>query len=102
MLLLLFSCKKSSDEGQGEVKSQKTVVKEEAGHDYGDALSTGEIAEPINLIPALASDSASHNVTQYIYNGLVKYDKDLNLVGDLAEKWELSDDNKVITFYLKK
>ena len=69
---------------------------------YGDALSASEIAEPINLIPAISSDSASHQVASYVYNGLVKYDKDLNLTGDLAESWEISPDNKTITFHLRK
>ena len=102
--IMFISCKKTE-----EVSDNITVISEpekekvvDDFQDYGDALSTGEIAEPINLIPAMAADSASHNVTQYIYNGLVKYDKDLNLVGDLAERWEISDNNTVITFYLKK
>ena len=55
----------------------------------GDALATVTISEPINLIPAISSDSASHDVTSYIYNGLVKYNKDLELVGDLASSWEI-------------
>ena len=101
--LLIISCKKDESPVESAVvqdkEDNKTVVE---FTDYGDALSTGEIAEPINLIPAMAADSASHNVTQYIYNGLVKYDKDINLVGDLAERWEISDNNTVITFYLKK
>lgn len=52
---------------------------------YGDTLVDGTIGEPSNLIPILATDSASHDVAALVYNGLVKYDKDLNLVGDLAE-----------------
>ena len=37
-----------------------------------------------------------------MFNGLVKYDKDLNVVGDLAESWELSPDKLSITFHLRK
>ena len=37
-----------------------------------------------------------------IYNGLLKYDGDLNLVGDLAESWEVSPDGLTITFKLRK
>ena len=37
-----------------------------------------------------------------IFNGLIKYDKDLNIVGDLAESWEISKDGLVITFRLRK
>jgi len=68
----------------------------------GDAIVSGTIAQPRTLIPFLASDSASASVADFIFNGLIKYDKDLNIVGDLAEKWEVSSDGKEITFFLRK
>jgi peptide/nickel transport system substrate-binding protein len=71
------------------------------GGDYGDSLQEASIAEATNLIPALASDTSSSSVAGQIYRGLVKYDKDLNLVGDLAESWEISDDQLTLTFKLK-
>ena len=50
----------------------------------------------------LAGDSASHSVAGLIFNGLVKYDTDLSVIGDLAESWDISQDGLVITFYLRK
>jgi peptide/nickel transport system substrate-binding protein len=69
---------------------------------YGDALVTGTIGEPSILIPMLAGDSASHDVSGLIFNGLVKYDTDLSVIGDLAESWDISSDGLVITFHLRK
>jgi len=69
---------------------------------YGDAIVVGSIGEPITLIPILAADSASQEIVGLVFNGLVKYDKDINLVGDLAEGWKISDDGLEITFYLRK
>ncbi|OGW33502.1 MAG: peptide-binding protein [Nitrospirae bacterium GWC2_42_7] len=69
---------------------------------YGDALIVGSIGEPSILIPMLAGDSASHDVAGLIFNGLVKYDTDLSVIGDLAESWDISSDGLVITFHLKK
>jgi peptide/nickel transport system substrate-binding protein len=69
---------------------------------YGDTIVVGSIGDASNLIPMLASDSASHDISGLIYNGLVKYDKDLNLVGDLAESWEVSPDGLTITFHLRR
>ncbi len=83
IVLLFTACKKQKNNNSLIDSSIDNSSIENTN--YGDALSTGEIAEPVNLIPALASDSASHNVTQYIYNGLIKYNKDLNIVDDLAE-----------------
>jgi len=75
-----------------------------AGHQptYGDTVVEGSIGEATNLIPMLASDSASHEISGLIFNGLVKYDKDVKLVGDLAESWEVSQGGLQITFKLRR
>ncbi|HAZ10132.1 MAG TPA: peptide-binding protein [Candidatus Omnitrophica bacterium] len=70
--------------------------------DYGDTIVIGSIGEPRTFVPILASDSSSGTICGLIFNGLVKYDKDLNLTGDLAEKWEVSQDGLEIIFYLRK
>jgi peptide/nickel transport system substrate-binding protein len=69
---------------------------------YGDLLIDASIGDASTLIPPLASDASSHDVAGLIYNGLIKYDGDLNLVGDLAESWEVSPDGLTITFKLRK
>ncbi|MCS7151359.1 MAG: peptide-binding protein [Endomicrobia bacterium] len=70
--------------------------------DYGDIYIDTLLGEPTYLNPVLASDSASAAINSLVYNGLVKYDKDLSLIGDLAEKWSISKDGKEIVFYLRK
>ena len=52
---------------------------------FGGRLVEATIGEPSNLIPPLASDSASHEVADLIYVGLLKYDKNINLVPQAAE-----------------
>jgi len=69
---------------------------------YGDALVEGSIGDASNLIPYIASDSASSSVTGLVYNGLLKIDKNLELAPSLAESWEVSDDGLTITFHLRK
>jgi len=69
---------------------------------YGDAIIEGTIGEASNLIPILASDSSSHAVAGHVYNGLVKYDKDFRIVGDLAESYHVSPDGLTIRFILRK
>ncbi len=87
-----------SDRDEGAV----TVRQGEDVPAYGDILVEGSIGDASNLIPLLATDSASHSISGLIFNGLVKYDKDLNIVGDLAESWDISKDGLVITFRLRK
>lgn len=97
LLIALSGCKAKAPE-----TSQSDVKNSADGPSYGDALIEGTIGEPSILIPMLASDSASHNVSGLIFNGLVKYDTDLSVIGDLAESWDISKDGLVITFHLKK
>jgi peptide/nickel transport system substrate-binding protein len=69
--------------------------------DHGDAIVGASISDARNLLPMLASDSASSEISGLVFNGLVKYDKDINLVGDLAKSWEVQDEGLVIIFHLK-
>ncbi len=69
---------------------------------YGGAIVIGSIGEPKRLLPLLASDSASATIAGFIFNGLLKYDKDGNITGDLATNWEVEDGGKVITFHLRR
>ncbi len=79
-----------------------SVLSQNSIGQFGDALVVASIGEPSNLIPMLASDSASHDISGLIYNGLVKYDTDLTLTGDLAESWEVSKDGLTLIFHLRK
>jgi peptide/nickel transport system substrate-binding protein len=69
---------------------------------YGDTIIEGSIGEPSVLIPMLAGDASSHAIAGLVFNGLVKYDKDLTLIGDLAESWDISSDGLTITYHLRK
>lgn len=69
---------------------------------FSDMYITAGIGDAIYLNPILASDSASASINALIYNGLLKYDKDLNLVCDLAESFTVSPDGLQIKFVLKK
>jgi peptide/nickel transport system substrate-binding protein len=98
--VLLIGCERSPESLSGSSKINYT---EETGPPaHGDALIVGSIGEPSVLIPMLEGDSASHDVAGLIFNGLVKYDKDLSIIGDLAESWNISPDGLIITFHLRK
>jgi peptide/nickel transport system substrate-binding protein len=97
LLFLLSSCESKAP--QAVQPGLKNGSYEPA---YGDTLIAGSSGEPSILIPMLAGDSASHDVAGLIFNGLVKYDTDLSVIGDLAESWDISPDGLVITFHLRK
>ncbi len=68
----------------------------------GDTLINASIADATNLLPLLASDGASASISGLVFNGLVRYDRNVQLEGDLAERWEVSPDGLVITFHLRR
>ncbi|PWB61930.1 MAG: peptide-binding protein, partial [Deltaproteobacteria bacterium] len=69
---------------------------------YGDAIVFGSNGDVSGFLTAVTSDAASHDAAGYVFNGLVRYDKDLKLEGELAESWDISPDGKKITFHLRK
>ena len=71
-------------------------------HDYGDAFVTGQIGDARTLIPILASDSPSSYIVQLVFSSLIKYNKNVELEGDLAESWDIEDEGRVIVFHLRK
>jgi peptide/nickel transport system substrate-binding protein len=97
--LMLWGCG-STEHGSTEGPSPKKVSDAEPA--YGDMMIRSMIGDASVLLPVLAADSASAEISNLVYNGLVKYDRDINLVGDLAEGWDISDDNLRIRFRLRK
>lgn len=58
--------------------------------DKKNEMYIGSIGEPATLNPVQASDSASGSVIGVIFNGLLKYNAELDIEGDLAASWDMS------------
>jgi len=95
LLLLPVACNNAE-------QSSLPGVEEVLTPEYGDTFIEASIGDASTLLPVLASDSASSDINGQIYNGLVRYDKDLVIEGELAESWDISADNLTITFHLRK
>ncbi len=57
--------------------------------------------EPQTLDPALAADADSARYLVEIFSGLVTLDKDLQIIPDIAQKWDISPDGRTYTFHLR-
>ena len=79
---------------------------ETAAPDSAPTGSGGEFtrlfSDPPTLDPALTSDTSSAFVVVEVFSGLVTIDPDLNIVPDIAERWEVSNDERTFTFYLRQ
>lgn len=57
--------------------------------------------DPITLDPAVASEMTSHEYIAQIFGGLVKLGDDLEPAPDITEKWDVSEDGRTYTFFLR-
>jgi peptide/nickel transport system substrate-binding protein len=67
-----------------------------------NTITVGSLADAKRLLPLLATDTASGGISGLVFNGLVKYDKNIILTGELAESWEIKRDGLEIIFHLRE
>ncbi|WP_243296538.1 ABC transporter substrate-binding protein [Bacillus litorisediminis] len=93
LILLLMAC---SNEGQ-------TGEEKEPNNDPGvvQELKIANDQEPAGLDPHKTPAHSSVRIYSQIYSGLVRFDENMNIVGDLAVDWEQPDD-KTYIFNLHK
>ena len=92
-IIMIISCSKK--------ESQTIEYKDNYSLEKGGLLVNAMVGEPSNLIAMIAGDSASSAIAGNIFNSLIKYDEKLNHAPELAKSWEISEDQKTITFTLK-
>ena len=57
--------------------------------------------DPPTLDPHLTTDATSARIIVEVFGGLVTIDRDLNIVPDLAESWDVTNEGRVYTFHLR-
>ncbi len=58
--------------------------------------------DPPTMDPHLSGDATSAEYVVEIFSGLMAYDRDLNLIPDIAESYQISDDGLVYTFAIRE
>ena len=76
----------------------KSEIQEQYGGDYRVPLAS----EPITLDPAVFTDIYAMNVAANLFDGLVEFDKNLNVVPAIAKLWKVSRDHRTYTFRLRR
>jgi ABC-type transport system substrate-binding protein len=60
------------------------------------------VTSPTSLDPGVVQDGDTLDVIQQIYEGLVTWSPDNEVVGALAESWDVKEDNKTYVFHIRK
>lgn len=85
----------------GKAPTETTNYNQHYPTQEGGELISAMTGEPSGLIFMVAGESASAAIASNIFNSLLKYNDNLDLEGELAESWDISNHNKTITFKLK-
>jgi peptide/nickel transport system substrate-binding protein len=94
LILSLSACGKPAPSNNANLEAP---YPSQSGGTMLDAMT----GEPSGLIPMIAGESAASAIGGRIFNSLLRYDKNLELEGELAASWQISKDQKTITFTLK-
>ena len=58
-------------------------------------------SDPTTLDPAFIKDVTGGKIAAMIFNNLVRFDLNGNLIGDISDTWSISSDNKTYSFKLR-
>lgn len=90
--IILISCNGDKSENKGK-----------RAEGSGGSVRIAEVTAPKTLFPHTLTNLVEGMVATQIHEGLVRLNpKTLEPVPGLAEKWEISEDGKTITFHLRK
>ena len=87
--LLMVGCQSTAAQGTPALLTEGKVL-----NLYG--------IDPLTLDPAISGDATSHEYIVQLFSGLVRLDAHLEPVPDIAQRWEVSNDGRTYTFYLKR
>ncbi len=94
--LLVSACSyaANTEPKENETNNQKTEKEQ--------SLIVNANSEPSSLDPVLIDNQMAGDMANQLFEGLVRLDKDGKIEAGVAEKWSISDDGLVYTFYLNK
>ena len=92
-VLLLAGCGKAKVD-YSRIPDKDTVAD-------GGTFIDSDTAEASKLNAILYDDQPSGAVCDLVYNGLLRYNAKLELEGDLAESWKVSEGGRVVSFRLR-
>ena len=109
LAVFLLSCGADNANSDGETVGKNSNVapglassSESNSESKRDNIFRLNFSDPPTFDPALVTDTTSASIIVEIFSGLVTLNKDLEIIPDLAESWEISDDGKKYTFSLRK
>src|SRR5262245_29527743 len=95
-MALAVGCKDKEHSTKGQDKRPTSIER------YGGIYHKPLELEPPTLDPAIQTDQYAASVAQQVFDGLVQFDANLNVVPCIAKSWQASYDGLVWTFHLRQ
>ena len=96
VMALAVGCKDKEQPAKGQDKRPTSIPR------YGGIYHKRLEQEPLTLDPAFLTDTYAAPVAQQVFDGLVQFDANLNVVPCIAKSWQASYDGLVWTFHLRQ
>lgn len=97
--MFLYACSAENASESVENNTANYNSEETSGQNEGTAV-IGMIGEPSILNPLFSGDSASMDIHNLIFDGLVTFDPEMEVEPAIAKEWEISEDGLTYTFTL--
>jgi peptide/nickel transport system substrate-binding protein len=68
----------------------------------GGSITEGVIGTPRFINPVIANSNVDRDLSSLIYSGLTKINENNEIIPDLAERYEISEDGLIYDFYLRE
>lgn len=82
--------------------SGEKVIRQEENSAFGGTYRRPLQFMPKTLDPIFSTDIYAVTVIQQLFDGLVQFDKDLNIIPAVAKSWKISHDGFTYSFYLRE
>ena len=109
IIIAALSCgSDDTSEEPASIGKNSNVAPSLEGNSTGSSSGSKEnifrinFSDPPTFDPHLVTDTTSASIIVEIFSGLVTLNKNLDIIPDLAESWEISDDGTVYTFKLRE
>ncbi|MCF6094124.1 peptide ABC transporter substrate-binding protein [Microaerobacter geothermalis] len=107
LMLILTGCGKGANETSAPSdnngnKKVENNVQAPVQMSKEQVITVNALSEPPSLDPALIDNQIAGDIANQLFEGLVRFDKDGNIVPGVAKEWKISDDGTTYTFYLNQ
>lgn len=102
----IAGCSPSTNSNEGTTTNENAATTPGSTTDdsieYKDTLVYSHNTDITTFNPNIQNGTNTETVALLCYNTLLKFDENFEVVGDLAESWEVADDSVTWTFHLKQ